>query len=71
MASPRPITITTDPTTTGGSSLSIQSVPNFLMSAANTTYISPAAIIPPIAAGRPCCADTAVIGAINAKDDPT
>jgi hypothetical protein len=66
-----PITITTEPTTTGDKILSNHLVPTNLIIKATITYISPAAIIPDSIELCPYNFVATDIGPINAKDEPT
>ncbi|CAB4651970.1 unannotated protein [freshwater metagenome] len=65
-----PITITIVPVTTGGKSLSIQAVPAALAMKPTTANRTPAATIPPRAAGIPPEVLAAATGAKNANEDP-
>ena len=65
-----PITITMVPVTTGGNSVSIHPVPAALAIKPTSASKTPAATIPPNAAGIPPEVFAAATGAKNAKDDP-
>ncbi|CJC61893.1 Uncharacterised protein [Streptococcus pneumoniae] len=69
-AKARPITITTGPTTIGGSNFIIHSDPDFLIPSEIKMYTSPASKPPSIAAPGPPAVFAVIIGAIKANDDP-
>ena len=65
-----PITITIVPVTTGGSNISIHAVPAALAMNPTTASNTPAATMPPKAAGMPPEVFAAATGAKNANDEP-
>ena len=70
LATDKPITIITGPITTGGNNLCTASKPRQRINPAKIKYIKPAANKPNIVAPTPHCVFAAIIGAINANDEP-
>ena len=66
----KPIRATIHPVTVGGMMRSIQTMPAKCTITPISAKVTPTLMAPPSAADCPYWEDTAVIGAINAKDDP-
>src|SRR5699024_8072720 len=65
-----PIRATIDPITTGGMSAPIQPVPPFWTSSPSSASRTPVTITPPSAAPIESASVDAVLGAMNAKEQP-